>query len=418
MMVAALLRMGEVKAAREFVDAFGGILFDNGKVPCCHDARGADPVVENDSHGQYLYAVAEVWRHTQDERFLARHWPAVQRTVAYIDRLRQSERTAANQAPERARFYGLMPPSISHEGYSDKPAYAYWDNFWTLRGLKDAVQMARALQSPLASSYAAQLAEFEHDLTASVRATAQHYGQSVIAGAADRGDFDPTSTTVLLNPAGGEALVAPALLTNTFERYLREARERTAGTRPYKDYTPYELRNVSALVRLGWADAAHELLGFFYRDARPSSDSSGWYQWAEVVLPNAREPRFLGDMPHAWISADFLRAALDLLAYERESSGDLILGAGLTTAWRASGPIQVAGLSTAYGRLDYRLLPQAAGWRLHIDHRPERLPGQLRLAWPGTGPLPRATADGQPLPWGGRELPLPATHATIDLVTP
>ena len=412
MMVAALLRMGEVTAAREFVDAYQGILFDSGKVPCCHDARGADPVVENDSHGQYLYAVAEVWRHTQDADFLARHWPAVQRTVAYIDHLRQSERTATNQTPERARFFGLMPPSISHEGYSDKPAYAYWDNFWTLRGLKDAVQMARAQQSPLATSYATQLAEFEHDLSASIRATAQHYGQAVIAGAADRGDYDPTSTTVLLNPAQGEALVAPALLAGTFERYLHEARERAAGTRPYKDYTPYELRNVSALVRLGQADAAHELLAFFYKDARPQ----GWHQWAEVVLPDAREPRFLGDMPHAWISADFLRAALDLFAYER--GADLVLGAGLTAAWRASGPVRIAGLSTAFGRLDYRLQPTPSGWQLHIDHRPERLPGQLRLAWPGTNPLPRATADGQPLPWDGRELPLPATHATIDLVTP
>ena len=70
MMVAGLLRLGETQAAREFTDWFAGHIFASGKVPCCVDARGADPVVENDSHGQYLYAVAEVWRPTA-----ARPWP-------------------------------------------------------------------------------------------------------------------------------------------------------------------------------------------------------------------------------------------------------------------------------------------------------------------------------------------------------
>ena len=105
--------MGEVTAAREFVDAYQGILFDSGKVPCCHDARGADPVVENDSHGQYLYAVAEVCATRRDAAFLARHWPAVQRTVAYIDHLRQSSARPPTKRPS-APASGLMPPSISH----------------------------------------------------------------------------------------------------------------------------------------------------------------------------------------------------------------------------------------------------------------------------------------------------------------
>ncbi len=97
MMVAALLPLGEVDAAREFVDWFAGFIFDSGKVPCCVDSRGADPVAENDSHGQYLYAVAEVWRHTRDRAWLARHWPTVQRVLAYQEGLRQSERTAPQQ---------------------------------------------------------------------------------------------------------------------------------------------------------------------------------------------------------------------------------------------------------------------------------------------------------------------------------
>lgn len=408
MMVAGLVRMGEVQAAREFVDWYAGFIFASGKVPCCVDQRGADPVVENDSHGQYLFAVAELWRHTQDRALLQRHWPHVQRVVAWMEALRQSER----QPGADPRFKGLMPPSISHEGYSDKPAYSYWDDFWALRGYKDAVQMAQALgETPLARRWAAWRDEFETDLSASVAATARHYGLNHIAGAADRGDFDATSTTMALNPAQADRLPAD-LLRGTFDRYVAEADARITGRKPWRDYTPYELRNVSALVRLGRVDAAHRVLDWFFTHQRPT----GWQQWAEVVLPDAREVRFLGDMPHAWVSSDYLRSALDLIAYEREAGGSVVLAAGVPGAWRAAGDVAVAGLSTAWGRLDYRLLRRAdGGWTLHIDRRPERLPGELRLAWAGQDPLPRAHAGAGPLAWQGRELPLPADATTIQL---
>ena len=411
MMVAGLVRMGEVQAAREFVDWFAGFIFDSGKVPCCVDQRGADPVVENDSHGQYLFAVAELWRHTQDRALLERHWPRVQRVVAWMEALRQSERKPGADP----RFKGLMPPSISHEGYSDKAAYSYWDDFWALRGYKDAVQIAQALgQTASAMRWAVSRDEFAADLSASVVATARHYGLDHVAGAADRGDFDATSTTMALNPAQADTL-PPELVRGTFERYIADTFARIDGRKPWKDYTPYELRNISALVRLGRVDEAHRVLAWFFTHQRPA----GWNQWAEVVLPDAREVRFLGDMPHAWVSSDYLRAALDLLAYEREASGSLVLGAGLPAAWRAAGDVGVTGLSTAWGRLDYRLLRRRdGGWSLHIDRRPERLPGELRLAWAGSGPLPRATtasSPAQPLAWQGRELPLPAGATLIQL---
>ncbi|MCE4537785.1 hypothetical protein LXT12_11045 [Pelomonas sp. P7] len=408
MMVAGLLRMGETRAATEFVDWFGGHIFESGKVPCCVDQRGSDPVVENDSHGEYLFAVAELWRHTQDRALLQRHWPQVQRVVAWMEGLRQSERKPGADP----RFWGLMPPSISHEGYSDKPAYSYWDDFWALRGYKDAVQMAEALgDAATARRWAVWRDEFEADLAGSVVATARHYGIDHVAGAADRGDFDATSTTMALNPAQADKL-PPALLRATFERYWAQALARIEGRKAWKDYTPYELRNVSALVRLGRVDEAHRLLAWFFGHQRPA----GWNQWAEVVLPDAREPRFLGDMPHAWISSDYLRSALDLFAYEREAGGSLVLGAGLPLRWKLAGDIGVAGLSTAWGRLDYRLERRAAGgWTLSIDRRPERLAGELRLAWPGDEALPRASAEGRELAWQGRELPLPPGVAAVQL---
>ena len=410
MMVAGLVRLGEVDAAREFVDWFGGYIFVSGKVPCCVDRRGADPVVENDSHGQYLYAVAELWRHTQDRALLERQWPQVQRVTAWMEALRQSERTGANRAAERAHLFGLMPPSISHEGYADKPAYSYWDNFWALRGFKDAVIIAAALgHHAQAAQWAAARDEFERELVASIAATAARYGIGFIAGAADRGDFDATSTTMALNPAQAQGRLPITLLEGTFERYWQEMSARSQGTREWKDYTPYELRTVGALVRLDQAERAHAMLRFFFSDRRPP----GWNQWAEVVLPKVREVRFLGDMPHAWVSSDYIRSALDLFAYEREADATLVIGAGLQAAWRVDGDIEVRGLSTSYGPLDYRLARGARGWTLEL----QRAGATVRLAWPGSDPLPKAVHEGREITWQGRELPLPRAPAAVQLTT-
>ena len=409
MMVSTLVRMGEVDVARDFVDWFARHVFPSGKVPCCVDARGADPVPENDSDGQYLHAVAEVWRHSRDAAFLARHWDLVQRVVAHLETLRGSTRTEEFVARHPANLRGLMPPSISHEGYSDRPAYSYWDDFWALRGYKAAVVIARALGHPdLAEGWARSRDEFQEELARSVDATAARFGIDVVAGAADRGDFDPTSTTVALDPA--DAKLSPALLDRSFDRYWHEAQQRQAGTRAWNDYAPYELRAVGALVRLGRPGRAHELLRWFLRDRRPD----GWNQWAEVVTARPREPHFLGDMPHAWVVSGFVGSVLDMVAYEREGDDALVLAAGLTEDWAAGG-VAVTNLSTRHGPLTYRLSPAAGGSVLELSGGLAPPAGGVRLAWPLPGPLPRASCDGRALEWRGRELVLPPGPATIHL---
>jgi hypothetical protein len=402
MMVEGLARLGRLDVAREFVDWFASYQYTSGKVPCCVDARGADPVAENDSQGELIFAIAEVWRYDPDRAharaWLTRMWPHVRGALLYMEQQRQSERTATNQSPERKHLFGLLPPSISHEGYSDKPAYSYWDDFWGLRGYKDAVDIAESLgHADEARQWAGWRDEFATELNASLRATAERFQLKTLAGAADRGDVDPTSSSMAFDPA--QADVPQDLLRGTYERYWQESEARRQGLNKSDDYTPYELRNVGALARLGWPDRAQAMLDFFFADQRPQ----GWNQWAEVVLRKGyREPRFLGDMPHAWVSSDYIRAALDLFAYERQP-GLMVLAAGVRTAWLDHG-VGIQNLNTPQGPLSYLLKREGRGWRLSV----KRPPGlALRLAWNDTVMLPRASSQGRPLQWQGRELLLP-----------
>jgi hypothetical protein len=415
MMVAGLLRMGEVQAARDFVQWYAGHLFASGKVPCCVDLRGADPVAEHDSEGEFIFAVAELWRHTRDRALLAALWPKVDAAANAMELLRQSQRTAHNREPGREALYGLMPASISHEGYSAKPMHSYWDDFWALTGYRDATDLAQAMQQPeRAAELARQRDEFAGDLAASLaRAMAQH-GIDYLPGAAELGDFDPTSSTLVFSPAGAETRVPRAALDATWNRYWQESLARIEGRRDWDDYTPYEWRSVSSFVRLGESARAHALIDFFMHDRRPA----GWNQWAEVVGRDPRKLRFVGDMPHAWISSDFIRSALDLLAYERDSDGALVLAAGVPRDWLASG-VAVRGLSTRPGPLSYRLRRYGDGVRLRVEAGLDALPeGGLWFAWPGTDPLPAASIDGRPASWHGRELAIPALPAEVRLALP
>jgi hypothetical protein len=414
MMVAGLLRLGEVQASREFVQWYAKFLFASGKVPCCVDARGADPVPENDSHGEFIFAVAELWRHTGDRALLRSLWPQVDAAARYMEQLRQSERSARNREPGREAFFGLMPASISHEGYSAKPVHSYWDDFWALAGYRDAADLAAVLgERARAAELARQRDEFAAELGHSLeRAMAQHRIDH-LPGAAELGDFDPSSSTLIFSPAGAEGLVPRRTLEATWDRYWRESLERSEGRRKWADYTPYEWRSVSAFVRLGQPQRAHALADFFMRDRRPAA----WNQWAEVVGREPREVRFVGDMPHAWISSDYIRAMLDRLAYERDADHALVLAAGVPRDWLAGG-VAVRGLRTRHGPLSYRLQRDGSTVHLTVDAGLTLPAGGLWLAWPGDDALPQASIDGRATSWSGRALRIPTLPARVRLVLP
>ena len=118
----ALLRLGHDEV-REFLRWFAPFEFPSGAVPCCVDRRGADPVPENDSHGELLFLAAEYFRFTGDRSTLEEVWPHLARAAAYIERLRQSRRTEEYRSGTKLLFFGLLPESISHEGYSDHPVH-------------------------------------------------------------------------------------------------------------------------------------------------------------------------------------------------------------------------------------------------------------------------------------------------------
>src|SRR5262249_17589139 len=119
MMSDALLRLGHTDVVHDYAEWFASHQFANGKVPCCVDGRGSDPVAENDSNGELIPLLAQYYRYPGNHVWLQHMWPEISSAVEFMNGLRATERTASNEVDERRAFYGLMPASISHEGYSD-----------------------------------------------------------------------------------------------------------------------------------------------------------------------------------------------------------------------------------------------------------------------------------------------------------
>lgn len=392
---AALLRFGHADEVRDFVRWFAGFQYPSGKVPCCVDRRGADPVPEHDSNGEFIWLAAEYYRHTGDRALVAELWPRITKAVAYLDSLRRTQRTEEYTRGEQRVFFGLLPPSISHEGYSAKPVHSYWDDFWALRGFKDAAALANIVGHAAESQRLAALAgEFASDLYASIRAVLERHAIDYVPGSAELGDFDPTSTTIAVSPGGELDRLPRRALEQTFTRYWSEVEKRRGSGTDWEAYTPYEFRAVGTLLRLGWKERALQLLEALVADQWPP----GWHQWPEMVYRNRRAPTFIGDLPHTWVGADFLRSAADLFAYERESDSTLVVGAGIPEAWLEAEGVTVENLSTWWGPLSYRARQTDSGVSVTIAAGLRVPPGGLLVYPPGTGRVRGVLVDGVPAP--------------------
>ncbi len=392
----ALLEMGFTHEVRDFIRWFSRYQLPDGRIPCCVDRRGADSTPEHDSNGEFIYTVAEYYRYTHDVGFLNDMWPAIVKSVEYLAALRQQRMTDDYKRPDKQAFYGLLPESISHEGYASHPVHSYWDDFFALRGFKDATSMAAIVgDDEHASSFAVLRDAFHSDLHASIAKTVANHKIDYVPGSVELGDFDPTSTAIAVTLGSERAHLSQPALLHTFDKYYAHVQERQRRETGGDAYTPYELRNVDALVHLGQRDRALEILDFMLADQRPAA----WNQWAEIVWRDPAAPRFIGDMPHTWVASSFIRAVRSMWAYEREADRALVIAGGLPHAWVMSeSGVTVRRLPTYYGVLHYSLRSQNSNaLRLQLSGDLTLPPGYIVVQPPLPHPLRAVTVNDKPI---------------------
>ncbi len=392
---AVLLRMGESRIARDYLAWYTGhgvhanglvspILNNDGSV---NTGFGSD--IEYDSQGQYVALVADVARLDGGPESVRAYLPKVKAALRFLQELR--ERTlvpgymAGQPAPER--FAGILAPSISHEGYPS-PTHSYWDDYWGLKGWHDGAWLAESLGDHETAAWARQQYRLLHDaLAASIRATMAWKGIDFIPSSADLGDGDPTGVSIALDPTGAQDVLPEQALRTTFARYLEDVRRRNQPDALYA-YTPYEIRNVLSYVHLDQPEAADELLQGLLRDRRPLE----WQVLAEVVHSRLRFPRYLGDMPHTWIGAEYGRTLFGMLM--REDDDALSLLPGTPPSWLVGDGLAVERLPTAFGTLQMDAVQRGDTLKVTLG-KGLRKDAAVRVWWPSRTRPKQVRVDGR-----------------------
>jgi hypothetical protein len=304
--------------------------------------------IEWDGQGAYISLIMDYYRFTGDRAFLDAWFDQMVKAMHFLQTLRErtllKDYCAAEKAPER--FRGILPKSFSHEGYYPE-MHSYWDDFWALKGWHDGAEAARILDKPDIAAWAEEQYTLLADaVAASIRATIDLKAIHHIPGCAEKGDFDPTSTSITFFPCStAQSLLPKAPLHAMYDRYYAELQKRRSPDWQ-AGFTPYEIRNVPAFIGLEQYERAHALLDMLMKNRRPAA----WNHWAEVIWSKKRMGCYIGDMPHTWVGSGFLNAIALMLAKTR--NGQIILLDGIPASWLSGSGITLKDRPTPFGTLN------------------------------------------------------------------
>jgi hypothetical protein len=284
---------------------------------------------------------------TDDQAWLRQQWPALRRIVAHIQQLRRE----AQQDPN-ALNYGLLPPGDVDGGISttDKPEYS--NSYWCLIGLKSAVSAAAWLgETAQAEAWQKEYDEFQaafhraaqRDLRKDPYGNAYlptmmgnldnhvpQRGQWAFCHAVYPGELFPVGDPIVSgNLAMLRATKRQGLVFNT--GWMQEG-----------IWTYFASFYGHALLWERQGAEAAQVLYDFANHAVPTR------VWREEQKPLGKGLEEVGDMPHNWASAEFIRLATHLVALER--GDELHLFEGLPRQWVQPGmKTRLNGVLTRFG---------------------------------------------------------------------
>jgi len=301
--------------------------------------------------GLRLWMIRRHGQLTGDRAWLEKMWPRVQREVNQIFEYRRMTLNDPSQAN-----YGLMPIGFGDGGLGGRHR-EYTNVYWTLAGLKAAIEIAQKLDKPELSDWQAEYrdywATFER---ARNRDKLSDHAGNVYVPVTMKGEAEQL-------PQRG----AWAFLQSVFPGRIFESDDKLMlGTIAMLDATQRE----GLIYGTGWLPEgiwnyaasfyghAHLWLGhgretasIFYAFA---NHASPLHCWREEQNPVGEKENYCGDMPHNWASAEFIRMVRHMLILERDS--ELHLLEALPSHWTKPGAkIKMTEIPTSFGPLSFSL---------------------------------------------------------------
>lgn len=304
--------------------------------------------------GHAIFSVAELVRFTADTALARRAWPAVR---ARAERIRRVRAPMAHDSMRGGAGFGILPASIAPPHLGTGDGHHYWDDFWAIRGLRDAEWLAGvAGESGEARWMGAEADALERALSVS-------YRQLMLVTRIDWIPDGPEeiesasmarSTCAGLWPAAGLE-PGDTIVRRSFDRYWERFVAPHDGAFLHGGaFRPRGLAIAACEVRLDRPERAHAMLRWHLR--HPTLP--GTHAWAERV-DTATLGYAGGAMPDPWAAADLVNLVRSMLLYERGDT--LVLGAGIPMEWLRAGAVELRGAPSAIGPVSARATAAADG---------------------------------------------------------
>ena len=356
MMAEALLRLGHADVARDYLDWYAPLPVRRRQGAVLRRrARRRSGARERQPRRIYLPRRRDRIATRSDRALLDAHVAARARRGALPGQPAPvASATAAQPARPTPRFYGLLPPSISHEGYSAKPMHSYWDDFWALQGLRDAAahrRRARQAQTAAAlwrrsatNSRATSLASLAPATPRTASTTSRARPSSAISTPPR-----PPSRSSPGGDAGAPARAAAARRPSSATGASSSSAATAAGRGTTTRLTSCA-RSARSCGSAG-ATARTTLLDFFLADRRPA----GLEPMGRGGRPRRRASRASSATCRTPGSRPTSSApSLDLFAYERDDDRRAGARRGHSAAWLdGDGVRRRRTCARRYGRLSY-----------------------------------------------------------------
>jgi len=312
-----------------------------------------------------------IWRHAQltgDRHWLESMWPKVEQNVNQIISYRRMTLDDPNQAN-----YGLMPTGFGDGGLGGIHR-EYTNVYWTLAGLRAVIEMAEKLDKQTLSKWQAEYRDYwqAFDKARNRDKLTDSFG-NIYVPVTMKGEQEQL-------PQRG----AWAFLQSIFPGRIFEPDDKLMlGTLSMLDSNQQE----GLIYGTGWLpDGIWNYAASFYGHAHIWLDhgkkaAATLYAfgnhacpllcWREEQNPKGQKENQVGDMPHNWASAEFIRMVRHLLILER--GDELHLLHGLPHAWtKPANKTKMLDIPTSFGPLSLTLEMDSKGNSATIEVAPPR----------------------------------------------
>ncbi|MHC4193254.1 MAG: glucosidase family protein, partial [Planctomycetota bacterium] len=319
---------------------------------------GAIRVIKNyhKENGIVLWTCVRHAQLTQDKAWLESMWPNLERIAEYIKQLRAS--TYKNDSPLDD---GLNPPGFPDGGIGGNH-YEYTNPYWNLLGLRAFIKGAQWLDKT--EQAALWQAEYDEFMAAFRKASARdmrsdEHGNRYLPVRMDGRDLPQRGQWAFCHAiypgqifAADDALVAGNMAM--LEATEREGMVYGTGWDKNGIWNYFASFYGHAWLWQGNGRKAAQSLYAFANHAAPM------LVWREEQSLKGEEYKKVGDMPHNWASAEFIRLAVHMLALDRDN--ELHLFEGLPKEWVRAGMVtKLNGVATPFGKLYLTLKADDSG---------------------------------------------------------